>query len=195
MNTYKLRNGLKNIKSVLTNQPKTINLVWFGNAGNKEPSSGLYDLKKIEHELAETSKKLPIRLNITSNNKGIYRELFGECKIETQYHDWSLKKFPKLMSTMDLSLIPITINNITNGKSPNRVITSLLHGVPVIADLIPSYKQFENDIMNGNWSENIQLYSRNRAIHINKAEIAKERILNQYSCKTISQSWIKAING
>jgi len=130
-------------------------IVWFGNSGSENPRFGMIDLVEIMHALNEVNSRQPILLNVISDSQPLFQKYTAGAKFETRFHVWRRDSFPYLLSQNDLCIIPITLNPFTACKTANRVIVSLLCGVPVVTDMIPSYAEFSPFIRSGNWTNDI----------------------------------------
>jgi hypothetical protein len=73
--------------------------------------------------------------------------------------EWdSYESFCERFRQHDICILPINLNPYTRCKSNNRLALSLLLGVPVVADTIPSYEEFERYCLLDNWHENLRTY-------------------------------------
>ncbi len=168
-----------------------VNLAWFGNSGQQSPSFGLIDLQRIIPELNETNKSVNLRVNVFSDSPAIYEQTMRKAEFEHHFYKWQKETFSYFFSQHQACLIPISINPFTECKTANRVITSLLHDVPVIADVIPSYREFEQFIFVSNWKENILKIAERG--HDKAAHGAREYILSKFSSDHILNQWTEAL--
>lgn len=189
-----IKNNLSRIWKQVFNQKPPLRLIWFGNAGDESPRNGMHDLKHIENDLLAVKSKTPFRLDVLSNCETTFNKLFSSSSIDIHFHKWNPKKFRTLMYHADICLIPVTKNSITQGKSANRVITSLLLNTPVIADSIASYQAFKPFIHTGSWAQNIISISQNSAKEKQRVLLGKDFIFEKYTPENIAKQWAKAID-
>lgn len=138
---------------IFISSPDSKKLVWFGTHQGGYGESGMQDLQNIKPILEKLDQKKQISLTVVSNSYKKYRETTDGWKIQTHYLPWSYITFSKALKFHDIALIPITKNPFTLSKTANRVTTSLIHELQVIADEIPSYKSYSDYIYLNNWSE------------------------------------------
>ena len=131
-------------------------LVWFGNAGSKVPSYGLIDLAAIVPALNAVNNSTPISLTVISNSEVAFREHTGAAQFPVRFHQWDRRTFRAVFQQHQICLLPITKNPFTLCKSNNRILLSLLLGVPVIADTIPSYQEFAQWVAFSDWENNLR---------------------------------------
>lgn len=138
---------------------KNTRLVWFGNHGSGYVDGGMSDLETIRPYLENLHRERPISLTIISNSRPKYQSLTKEWKIPTFYLPWNKAFFSEALNIHGVSVIPIQQNPFTMAKTCNRVTTSLVHGLNVIADPIPSYVSYENDICLGEWERGLYQFT------------------------------------
>ncbi len=130
-------------------------IIWFGNHGGGFADGGMNDLNSIRHYLEDVSNEIPISLTVVSNSYKKYKELTADWSIPTYYVPWDGEFFSSVLRLHGISVIPIQANPFTMAKTSNRVATSLVHGLKVIADPIPSYLEYRENIFLGAWKENL----------------------------------------
>lgn len=130
-------------------------LIWFGNHGGEFADGGMNDLISIRHYLEEVANKKPISLTVVSNSYKKYKNLTASWGFPTFYVPWSGEFFSPIMRLHGISVIPIQANPFTMAKTNNRVATSLVHGLKVIADPIPSYLDCNENIYFSAWKQNL----------------------------------------
>ncbi len=69
---------------------------------------------------------------------------------------WAYTTFSEALFLHEIAVIPITKNPFTLSKTANRVTTALVHNLQVIADEIPSYRNFGNYIYFNNWIDSFE---------------------------------------
>jgi hypothetical protein len=131
-------------------------LVWFGNHGGGFADSGMNDLRTIRPALDELRRQVPISLTVISNSREKYDALVRDWTVPTCYQEWNETFISPALRLHGVSVIPITRNPFTLAKSPNRVETSLVHGLGVVADQIPSYDKYRDAIYLDNWQAGLR---------------------------------------
>ena len=130
-------------------------LIWFGNHGGGFADGGMNDISSIRPYLEDVAKKKLISLTLVSNSYKKYKELTAGWSISTFYVPWNGAFLSSVLRLHGISVIPIQSNPFTMAKTSNRVATSLVHGLQVIADPIPSYLEYRENIFLGAWKENL----------------------------------------
>lgn len=167
-----------------------LRLVWFGHAGHRGTPAGLAHLASLVPELERLDAQRPIRLTVISDSEATFRTHLGGARFRTRYVRWTANGFGRRFVGNDVCLIPIEINPVTWYKTNNRVRTSLLLGVPVVATQIPSYAEFAPWIRFEDWSRHILGYLadpvstrstvRAAAAHI-RAVYTEDRLVAQWA--------------
>jgi hypothetical protein len=133
-------------------------LVWFGSHGGPYAEAGMSDLLRIRAVLEQAHRAAPLALTVISNSEEKYLQHVKPFAIPTVYTAWNSANFDVLLQAHDISLIPINPNPFTVCKTDNRVVTSLLHGLAVVADEIPSYAPYRASIGLSDWHADLQRY-------------------------------------
>jgi hypothetical protein len=170
-------------------QNNSLNIVWYGTAGIKNPPYGMIDLAEILPSLEKIHKEIPINLTVISNSKSIFKNYFSSPKIPVKYYGWKLATFPYIFSQNDVCLIPVNLNPLTQCKTSNRLILSLLFNVPVIADKIPSYEEFNEFVLFSDWEMNLRKYAFNQTLRQQHVKKGKEYILSKYDKNRVVSQW------
>jgi hypothetical protein len=130
---------------------KSRRFVWFGNHGGGYADGGMNDLQTIRTYLEDAHREAPVSLTIISNSRGKYKKLTEGWKVPVFYIPWNKTFFSVALRLHGISVIPIQKNPFTMAKTNNRVATSLIHGLRVIADEIPSYAYYKEFIIMNEW--------------------------------------------
>ena len=133
-------------------------LVWFGSHGGPYADAGMTDLLRIQTTLEQAHRESSLSLTVISNNEEKFRQHIQPFLIPTLYAAWNSANFDTLLQAHDISLIPINSNPFTICKTDNRVVTSLMNGLAVIADEIPSYTPYRSAIGLDGWNTCLQRY-------------------------------------
>lgn len=136
-------------------------IVWFGNHGGGFADGGMSDLSSIRDYLEDVYNTMPISLTVVSNSYKKYKELTAGWSVPTFYVPWDGEYFSSVLRLHGISVIPIQANPFTMAKTSNRVATSLVHGLQVIADPIPSYLEYHENICLGAWKDNLTVLLSN----------------------------------
>ncbi|MFT5209897.1 MAG: hypothetical protein ACI9CE_001620 [Flavobacterium sp.] len=134
---------------------KSHRLIWFGHHGSNFTDGGMRDLKAVLPILEALNQKHKICLTVISNSKKTYTDTFAKSSLNTFYIPWSRPFFSAALKIQGISIIPIQKNPFTMAKTSNRVATSLVHDLKVVADIIPSYEEYKQIIASGDWLENL----------------------------------------
>ncbi|MEC4892813.1 MAG: hypothetical protein SAL07_05270 [Oscillatoria sp. PMC 1051.18] len=202
---YVQRNWLKEIPYKLKKwqekwQDKSFRVVWFGNSkleivykslGLSEAPSGMVSITKVTPALEELNKRIPVKLTVISNSEELFQEHTQNLSFPTKYYPWQMSTFPLLFCQNDVCIIPIDLNPFTICKTNNRLVTSLSLGLPVVADKIPSYEEFKDFVLFGDWEKNLYRYATNKKLRARHVKEGKEYIKNNYTKKRVVEQWSK----
>ena len=180
---FKLRNVLRQDKD------NFLRVVWYGS--NRElPPTGIVDLLKVLPFMEELSHDIPLELTVISNSKTLFKKyLVGQVSFPIKYFNWKLKTFPYLFQENDICIIPINLNPFSICKTNNRLFLSLLLGVPVIADIIPSYKEFGEFVLFSNWKNSLITYATNPDLRQLHVRAGRNYILTKYTKNSVVKQW------
>lgn len=162
-------------------------VLWFGH------SSNILYLVKLINNL--DTFKIPIELRILSNEQSllvlqkINTKRLNNIKIKFDF--WSVDKMILTAKDCDICIIPSDINEVKKmGVSSNRLLTALALGLPTAADMLPSYKIFNEyftDIRSSGFNE-LMLNPSKFTKHVKKAQ---KNILPLYNFENIGKIWHK----
>jgi hypothetical protein len=174
-----------------------INLVWFGN-NRQEPidgsTSGIIDLQNILPTLEKLNLEIPLNLMVISNSIELFGKYIAGAQLNVQFRAWERKTFQYFFRQNDICIIPITPDPFTICKTSNRLITSLLLDVPVIADKIPSYEEFSDYVLFADWENNVRKYALNPDLRKQHSRLGRKYILENFSKEQILDQWISLFN-
>jgi len=128
-------------KKLIMNQCPSF--VWFGHFGSSNYSGGFSDLLNLLNYLEQILEK-KIVVNVITLRKQCRRNLPTLENIKIRCLSWSEYTHTTLLSTFDLCVLPIHLDDFTLTKSANRLVDSLAAGLHVIASPLPSYLEFAN---------------------------------------------------
>jgi hypothetical protein len=171
------------------------NICWFGSAGHSDPRFGMIDLQDLLAPLENIHLKIPIRLNVISNSPELFNKYINKTTFPSEYHPWKKSTFPYLLRTNDICVIPINKNPFTICKTNNRPILSLMYGIPVIADRIPSYEGLSDFILFGDWEKNILKYAEDKELRTTHVRDAQAAIRKKYNKESVTLQWNNFLTG
>jgi glycosyltransferase involved in cell wall biosynthesis len=164
-------------------------LVWFGNVGSESPRFGIVDLARIVPELNCLHRRIPFHLTVITSSREAFDRYLGAAGFATRYRPWTRQTFRSILSRADVSLLPISVNPFTVCKTSNRVVTSLMLGVPVVADLIPSYEEFMPYILVNGWEEHLERYASSPELRQQHVLEGREFIARRFAPDVIVGQW------
>ena len=168
---------------------KEVRFVWHGTAGQSNPPTGLIDIQRVLPHLEELHEIVPVSLTVISNSRELFERYVKSMKVPTRYVEWKLDTFPFHLKQNDVCLIPISVNAFTVCKTNNRLVSSLLFGLPVIADPITSYEEFRGCVLFGNWSESLRRYALDPALRREHVLAALQYIRSKYTPSRVVSQW------
>jgi hypothetical protein len=172
--------------------PRSRRLVWFGNHGSPGVEAGLSDLERLRTLLERHAANSPMTLTIISNNAAKAAQLTQDWTLPTHYLEWHAATFSRALAEHSAAIVPISPNPFTLCKTANRVLTSFVHGLNVIADSIPSYAPFASCVVLDDWEFGVGRYletpERRRADIEQGSALARER----YGLDRIAGQWVAA---
>ena len=172
---------------------RPVRLVWFGHSGSESPAFGLIHLRNLLPELEHLHRSLPLRLTAITNSRLSFDRHLSGSAIPTRYVRWRHASFGYHLARHDVCIIPIESNPFTICKTNNRAVLSLLLGVPVVADMIPSYEELGEWILFDHWSSNIPTYAHD--IDLVRQHVANGRsyVQQTYTPRHLVEQWSGAL--
>jgi glycosyltransferase involved in cell wall biosynthesis len=92
------------------------------------------------------------------------------------------------LSAHDIAVIPVTENAFTRCKSNNRVATALSAGLAVVADSIPSYREFGQICRLDDWPGLLE-YVKDPDLRRRQAAEGRQYVMQKYSLPRIADDW------
>jgi len=166
--------------------------LFFGNAIN---------LKYLVSILSKWDDKKEYTLIILSSLNGL-RDLveshFRNIKIlknlKIRLVPWSIENLKAIAKSVSGIIIPGDVNdNLKNGVSHNRLITSFALGLPVAATKYNSYLEFENFFADIDNQDAFRSFLQNPLQYSNKITKVQEKI-KQYSKENLARKWFELID-
>ena len=166
-----------------------VKFVWHGTAGLPSPPTGLINIQRVLPYLQDLNRTVPLSLTVISNSRELFEKYASGADFPVRYVDWDLTTFAYNLKQNDVCIIPISTNPFTICKTNNRLVSSLLFGLPVVADPIPSYQEFSQCVLFGNWTDNLRTYATDpklRRMHVRKAQ---QYIRSKYTPSRVVTQW------
>ena len=166
------------------NNDRMRRLVWFGNHRGSYHQAGMQDLECMKPAIVALSKTHPVSLTVISNSVSKFEELIQGWDIPVFYLNWRKNTISRALLMHGISLIPVTPNPFTLAKTANRVTTSLMHGLQVVADEIPSYTDFNDSIYLNDYEKSFNsLYSGDlKKIECFNFKLYNDSVVNGWLC-------------
>ena len=171
----------------------SISLLWFGNQGSDNAEGGLLDLLRIAEPLHALAQQQPTNLTVISNHRGKFEAVARALPLPCRYLPWRATTFSRATALHDIALLPVSLNPFTTCKTNNRVATALMHGVAVVADPVPSYREFDDCIVLGDWGAGLRMLAACRARRAAGVERGRARIAAHWGLDTIAGHWRTAL--
>lgn len=169
------------LPSISSGRP--LRVVWYGNAG------GLTHLPRVLPDLEALCAQMHVELTVISNSEELFRKYLGKVSFPARYYEWNYKTFPRIFRRQDVCIIPVAADPFTVCKTNNRLALSLIMGVPVIADAIPSYEEFRDFVLFSDWTNSLQAYAADRKLRRQHVRRAQRYIRSKYNQDRVVSQW------
>ncbi len=169
--------------------PSAVKLLWFGHHGSENAEGGMLDLLRIAEPLRQLGDEYAASLTVVSNNREKFERLRSALRIRAHYLPWHESTFRHAVSMHDVCVIPVSSNPFTDCKSPNRLTTALMLGVPVVADPVPSYVEFAPAVPLGNWGDSLASLASNPALRQQVVRDGLAMAKARYDISVIARRW------
>jgi hypothetical protein len=170
-------------------------LVWHGQSGNEHLQSGVAPVRELLPELERLHQRTPLSLTIVSNSRRAFDTHIAGAALPTRFVKWRARTFSPRFAQHDICILPIEHNQFTVCKTNNRAMTALLLGTAVVADEIPSYREFGEWMRFGHWNANLEAYIRDPALAADHVRAARAHIERTYTEQRVVEQWRRAIEG
>jgi hypothetical protein len=167
--------------------PAAARLLWFGHHGNGHAAGGMDDLLEIAPVLNELGPT--VSLTVISNNLEKYNRIRAALSIQSFYLPWSRTTFSRAAKLHDIAVIPVRMDPFTSCKTNNRMATSILHGLAVAADPVPSYLEFSDAAVLNDWSHGLTELCRTPAMRQGLLANGDARLQKNWTLQTIAGLW------
>lgn len=181
--------ALWNLRQRLSQDPNRHRLVWHGNHGAEYAHGGMVDLQRIYPLLESLDRDTPLQLTIISNSEEKYEQVTRDWRIKTHYMRWRPTTFSRALRLHEVCVLPITDNEFTRCKTNNRVASSLLHDLGVVADTIPAYEAFAEAIVLNDFERGIPLLLKDEAERRRRVAIGKDILNRDWALPKVTDRW------
>lgn len=181
-----------NARSGICSHPAGLRLLWFGNHAGSAADSGMMQLRPLRAPLERCAKDYGATLTIVSDSWRVYRQLTDGWGIRTFYFTWNISTFLRVLSLHSVALMPFANTEFNSVKSNNRLALSLYHGVAVVADGIPSYREFEACTFLDDWN-GIEKYLTDDGLRRRHVEVGRAIVAEKYMPSNIHSQWASVI--
>jgi hypothetical protein len=164
-------------------------LVWFGIHGGPQAPHGMADLESIRAVLEGAAWGVPVSLTVISNAQAKYRAQVAPWRIPTRYLEWRPTTFTDALALHDVAVLPVARNPFTMCKSSNRVVSALWAGVAVVADAIPSYREFSDCIVLDDWQRGLAAYCTSAERRQADVLAGRQRIDTAWRAEHVAAKW------
>jgi len=164
-------------------------LMWFGIHGSPNAPCGMTDVGRVADKLSLIGKKFPFELVICSNNRETYERHIRPLDFPSTYEEYNKEEFLSLLTGMDGVILPVSQNSFTWAKSHNRLTTALFAGVPVVADGVPSYREFSEFCVLDDWQAGLHEILAEPGAARKKSLAGKKYIESKWMPVHIAERW------
>ncbi len=168
-------------------------LLWFGRFGTVNAPSGISDLASIRHVLADAYAKRPFELVVCSDSKKRFEKVVRDWPVPARYVEWSPQALSAELARADGVVIPLSQNPFVSAKTHNRLTLALSAGVPVIADSIDSYREFERFCYLDDWAGGLEAVLLRPDEARARARGARQYLELYWSMEAIAPAWERAL--
>jgi hypothetical protein len=168
---------------------RTTPLVWFGIHGGSNAEYGMLDLLKRRPLLETINGNHPLSLTVISNSKKKYDRAIKPWSFPTYYLEWHPQTVFAALRAHRIAIIPVSQNPFTHCKSNNRLALSLSLGLAVVADSIPSYRDFADVCFLDEWRLGLERYLSDSELRQQHVERGQALVLSEWSTTRIAEKW------
>lgn len=168
-------------------------LLWFGIHGSPNAPCGIADICRVSEVLRQAAREHPFHLVVCSNSQENYERLARSLDFPSYYVEYSRNEFPSLLAQTDGVILPVNQNPFTLAKSHNRLSTSLFAGIPVVADSIPSYREFEDYCVLDSWHDGLTEILTEPEKARGRAMMGREYILQKWMPSHVADRWLEIL--
>ena len=176
------------VKSGKPNSP--IRALWFGHRTNIS-----YLVNFIERQLRpEYTLEILILSDEFALNALRSHQFRTAAGVTLSLAPWSLKNLISASQISDFCIIPSDPNDPKKaGASSNRLVTALALGLPTAVDLLPSYADFSDFVVEIQ-SQNFSEFLKNPEVMNDKTTVAQQEVIPRFIPSAIGQQWVNLID-
>lgn len=173
---------------------RSLEIVWFGTAGEPELDWGMIAVADLADHLAELQKRYPdTRVTILSNDRTTYERMSATLPVASRYLRWRTRSYWLHASQCDVVIIPVRRNDFTWAKTANRLTTSYAIGLPAVVSPVPAYQDFADSVLFEDWTDNIARYRADRELAEAHVDTGLKRARLLSSDAAVREAWERAI--
>ena len=125
-----------------------LRVAWFGMGDNPYFDVGLHDLYTYSNSLSALTKQYPyLEFTILTNERSLITDNLSKISrlpVEPTLKIWTEDYEKDLLRESDIILMPVSNQNFSIAKSPNRCLTALSFGCQVLSTGFPLYDDFSS---------------------------------------------------
>lgn len=126
----------------------TLRILWFGIGDNPYFDVGIKDLSSYSNALFQIGRScIPLKFTILTNERALTSanlSSISNLPIETKIEIWTEELEENLLRESDIAFMPVSHQNFSVAKSPNRCLTALTYGCQVLSNGFNLYSEFSN---------------------------------------------------
>jgi len=168
-------------------------LLWFGLHGSPNAPSGMEDVQCIAGELERQSRSTPFDLVVVSNSREKFEKIVAPLPFASRYVEWTPAAFADELSKAHAVVLPLSANPFVACKTHNRLSLSLAAGVPVVADIIESYREFAPFCYLSCWSDGLGAVLRDSQSARARAARARSYLETHWGASAVAIQWERAL--
>jgi glycosyltransferase involved in cell wall biosynthesis len=188
-----IRQGLR-VRRPSARRDELPQVLWFGNAGSRQPRFGIANLADIGPELEQAAAETPFGLVVVTSDEDAYRFEVEPLGLPTRFARWDRRSIFDHMAESAVVVVPNSRDEFSVCKSANRVTLALSQGVPVVATRIPSLEPLAECVLFDDFRAGVSAYLRDRKLaaeHLARAEPVLER---EFSAEAVAERWLSVLS-
>ncbi len=179
--------------SISTAEEHRPRLLWFGMHGAPNARAGMTDIIDIERDLTRVNKEIPFELVVVSNNRTKFDKIIAPLPLNSRYVEWNAERLSVELAATFGVILPLSDNPFVACKTHNRLSLALAKGVPVVGDIIESYREFEPFCYLGNWPEGLAAVLHDNKAARYRAAPARAYLEAYWSMDAVALQWERAL--
>lgn len=169
--------------------PSVLRALWFGHRTNVS-----YLVEFMENKLHSTDTLALIVLSDEVALEALRQHQFKtRASVSLKLASWSVENLIKAAKISDICLVPSNLNDPRKaGASSNRLITSLCLGLPTAVNMLHSYAEFREYVVDIE-SDFFREFLKNPACMNSKISTAQSEIVPSFFAEVIGKQWLRLI--